>query len=135
MKSALINTRTLAIALAVSCTTAFSTPASAIDEKKTIPVELKFVGNLNNQPVFVLNFTNTEVNEYTVIVRDNSGYVLYKDKVKGSNMTQKFIINTADIGDGEIKFEITGKKTDKTVVYEVNTVSRFVEDVVVSKVK
>ena len=62
-------------------------------------------------------------------------FVLYKDKVKGSNMTQKFIINTEDLGDGEIKFEIIGKKTDKTAVYEVNTVARFVEDVVVSKVK
>jgi len=135
MKNALINTRIFAIALAVTCTTAFSTPALAIEEKKTIPVELKFVGNINNQPVFMLNFTNTEVNEYTVIVRDNYGIVLYKDKVKGSNMTQKFILNTEDLGDGEIKFEIIGKKTDKTAVYEVNTVSRLVSDVVVSKVK
>ena len=135
MKNALINTRIFAIALAVTCTTAFSTPALAIEEKKTIPVELKFVGNINNQPVFMLNFTNTEVNEYTVIVRDNYGIVLYKDKVKGSNMTQKFILNTNDLGEGEIKFEIIGKKTDKTAVYEVNTVSRLVSDVVVSKVK
>jgi len=135
MKSTLMNTRIFAIALAVSCTTAFSTPALAIDEKKTIPVELKFMGNINDQPVFQLNFTNTEVNEYTVIVRDNSGFVLYKDKVKGSNMTQKFILNTEDLGDGELRFEIIGKKTDKTAVYEVNTVARPVEDVVVNKVK
>ncbi len=135
MKSALMNTRIFAIALAVSCTTAFSTPALAIDEKKTIPVELKFLGNVNDQPVFQLNFTNTEVNEYTVIVRDNSGFVLYKDKVKGSNMTQKFTLNTKDLGEGEIQFEIIGKKTDKTAVYEVNTVARIVEDVVVSKLK
>jgi hypothetical protein len=134
MKSALINTRIFAIALAVTCTTAFSTPALAIEEKKTIPVELKFAGNIDNRPVFLLNFTNTEVNEYTIIVRDNSGVVLYKDKVKGSNMTQKFIINTEDLGDGELRFEIIGKKTDKTAVYEVNTVARFVQDVVVSKV-
>ena len=135
MKSALINTRIFAIALAVTCTTAFSTPALAIEEKKTIPVELKFAGNIDNRPVFLLNFTNTEVNEYTIIVRDSYGFVLYKDKVKGSNMTQKFIINTEDLGDGELQFEIIGKKTDKTAVYEVNTVARFVEDVVVSKVK
>ena len=135
MKSALINPRIFAIALAVTCTTAFSTPALAIEEKKTIPVELKFAGNIDNRPVFLLNFTNTEVNEYTVIIRDSYGVVLYKDKVKGSNMTQKFIINTEDLGDGDLKFEIIGKKTDKTAVYEVNTVARFVEDVVVSKVK
>ena len=135
MKRVFINTRILAVALAITSTTVFSTPAAAIDEKKTIPVELKFLGNINNQPVVLLNFTNTEVNEYTVIVRDSYGVVLYRDKVKGSNMTQKFILNTEDIGDVELHFEITGKKTDKTVVYEVNTVSRIIEDVVVNKVK
>ena len=135
MKRAFINTRIFAVALAITGTTAFSTPAMAIDEKKTIPVELKFLGNINNQPVILLNFTNTEVNEYTVVIRDSHGLVLYKDKVKGSNMTQKFILNTEDIGDGEVHFEITGKKTDKAVVYEVNTVRRLVEDVVVNKIK
>ena len=135
MKRAFINTRIFAIALAVTSTTAFSTPALAIEEKKTIPVELKFLGNVNNQPVVQLNFTNTEVSEYTVVVRDSHGVVLYKDKVKGRNMTQKFILNTEDLGDGEVHFEITGKKTDKTAVYEVNTVSRIVEDVVVNQVK
>ena len=131
----LINTRIFAIALAITSTTALSTPALAIEEKKAIPVELTFLGNINNQPVVQLNFTNTEVNEYTVVVRDSYGMVLYKDKVKGRNMTQKFILNTEDLGDGEVHFEITGKKTDKSAVYEVNTVSRLIEDVVVSKVK
>jgi len=135
MKRVLINTRIFAIALAITSTTALSTPALAIEEKKAIPVELTFLGNINNQPVVQLNFTNTEVNEYTVVVRDSYGMVLYKDKVKGRNMTQKFILNTEDLGDGEVHFEITGKKTDKSAVYEVNTVSRLIEDVVVSKVK
>ena len=135
MKRVLINTRIFAVALAITSTTAFSTPALAIEEKKTIPVELKFVGNVNNQAVIQLNFTNAEVNEYTVVIRDSYGLVLYKDKVKGSNMTQKFILNTEELGDGEVHFEITGKKTDKAVVYEVNTVRRLVEDVVVNKIK
>jgi hypothetical protein len=135
MKRVLINTRIFAIALAITSTTALSTPALAIEDKKAIPVELTFLGNINNQPVIQLNFTNTEVNEYTVVVRDSYGMVLYKDKVKGRNMTQKFILNTEDLGDGEVHFEITGTKNDKTARYEVNTVSRLVEDVVVNKVK
>jgi|KBSSwiStaDraftv2_1062776.scaffolds.fasta_scaffold20350_3 hypothetical protein len=135
MKRVLINTRIFAIALAITSTTAFSTPALAIEEKKAIPVELTFLGNVNSQPVIQLNFTNSEVNEYTVVIRDSYGMVLYKDKVKGRNMTQKFILNTEDLGGGEVHFEITGSKNDKTARYEVNTISRMVEDVVVSKVK
>ena len=135
MKRVLINTRIFAIALAITSTTAFSTPALAIEDKKAIPVELKFLGNINSQPVIQLNFTNSEVTEYTVVIRDSYGVVLYKDKLKGRNITQKFILNTEDLGDGEVHFEITGGKDDKTAHYEVNTVSRVVEDVVVNKVK
>jgi hypothetical protein len=135
MKKVLINTRILAIALAATFTTAFSSPAFAMDEKKAIPVELKFVGNIGDQPVFLLNFTNIEENEYTIVVRDEYGNVLYRDKVKGGNIAKKFILNTEELGDVVIQFEIIGKKTEKTVVYEVNKKSRLVEDLVINKMK
>ena len=65
MKKVSMNTRILAIALAATFTTAFSSPALANEEKKAIPVELKFVGNIGAQPAFTLNFTNIEESEYT----------------------------------------------------------------------
>ncbi len=135
MKKVLINTRILAIGLAATFTTAFSSPALAIDEKKAIPVELKFLGNIEKQPVFELTFKNAEENEYTVIVRDEFSNVLYRDKIKGGTVTKKFILNTEELGDTKIQFEIVGKKTEKTVVYEVNRESRLVEDLTVNKMK
>jgi hypothetical protein len=135
MKKVLINTRILAIALAATFTTAFSSPALAIEEKKAIPVELKFVGNIESQPVFLLSFNNAEGNDYTIVVRDQDGNVLYRDKVKGGNITKKFILNTEELGDVTLQFEITGKKTEKTVIYEVNKQSRLVEDLVINKMK
>ena len=88
MKKVLINTRILAIALAATFTTAFSSPALAIEEKKTIPVELKFVGNIGDQPVFLLNFTNSEENEYTIVVRDEIDRPQPKlDRDAGNGMT------------------------------------------------
>ena len=53
MKRVLINTRIFAIALAITSTTALSTPALAIEDKKIIPVELKFLGNVNNKMIFI----------------------------------------------------------------------------------
>jgi len=134
MKKLSINPRILAIALATIFSVAFLSPAFAIDDKKAIPVDLKFIGNIENQPVFELAFTNADESEYTVIVRDEYNTVLYRDNVKG-NATKKFMLNIEDLGNTGVQFEITGKKTDKTVIYEVNKKSRFIEDVVINKMK
>src|SRR5689334_7137386 len=133
MKKVFLNTRVLAVGLAATLTTAISSPAFATDEKKAIPVELKFLGNIENQPVFELRFSNAEVSEYVVSVRDGFDNVLYRGKIKAGTTTQKFILKTEEIGDGDIKFEIIGNKSEKTVVYEVNKKSRLVEDLVINR--
>ncbi len=134
MKNVLINTRIFAVALAATFAVAFTTPALAIDEKKAIPVELKYIGNIKSQPVFQLTFSNAEESQYTIVVRDENNNVLYRDNVKGSNITKKFLLNLEEVGDVNVRFEITGKKTEKTVVYEVNKKSQVVEDLVVNKI-
>lgn len=128
-----MNTRILAIALATIFTVTLSTTVLANDEKKAIPVELKFIGNIENQPVFQLTFSSPDENEFTIVVRDEFNTVLYRDYVKAGNITKKFLLNTEELGNTAIQFEITGKKTHKKVIYEVNKQSRFVEDVVVNK--
>jgi hypothetical protein len=135
MKNLMINTRVLAIAIVASFTVALATPALANDEKKPIPVELRFVGNLQEQPLFHMVFTNQEVTEYTITVRDSYNNVLYKDVVKGGNITKKFLLNTDELGGVALTFEVTSKSYEKPVVFEINRYSRFVEDVVVNKTK
>jgi hypothetical protein len=131
----MINTRLIALALVAMFTVAIAAPAMANDDKKVIPVELKFIGNVQNQPLFHMTFNSTEQNEYTIIVRDEFGTVLYKENVKGGTFTKKFLLNTEELGDAELKFEVSGKDYEKPVVFEINKQSRFVQDVVVSKVK
>ena len=133
MKNILINTRSFAIALATIFSIALVSPVMANEEKKPIPVELKFIGNIDNQPVFQLTFSNPGESEFTVVVRDEFNNVLYRDNLKGEKISKRFLLNIEELGDSPILFEITGKKTDKTVTYEVNKQSRFIQDVVVSK--
>lgn len=132
MKKTMI-TRIFTVALVGLFTVATSNTALANDEKKAIPVELKFVGHIENKPVFQLTFNNAVENDFTVVVRDEYNTVLYRDYVKAGNVSKKFLLNTDELGNTAIYFEIIGKKTDKTVVYEVNKQSRLVEDVVISK--
>ena len=135
MKTVMISTRILAIALIASFTMAFASPALANIEKKPIPVELKFIGNLKDQPRFQMTFTSTEENDFTITIRDEYGNVLYRDNVKGGSFTKNFVLNTEELGDAGLKFEISSKNFEKPVVFEINTYSRVVEDVVVNRVK
>ena len=130
-----ISTRLVAIALMAVLTTAFVSPAMANDEKNTIPVELKFVGNLKEQPLFHLVFNSTEESQFTITIRDAYGNVFYKETVKGSQFIKKFLLNIDDLDEGKVKFEISSKSYDKPVVFEVNNSTRYVETYSVNKIK
>ena len=134
MKNKVFNPRVFAIAAIFVFTIAFIVPAPAQSNgDKNASVELKFIGNIENQPVFILNFNNAEEDEFTVVVRDETDNILYRDILKGENLSRKFMINTEGQEVASIKFEVTGKKTAKTIVYEINKKSRVIEDVVVNR--
>ncbi|MET0634602.1 MAG: hypothetical protein ABWZ25_01160 [Chitinophagaceae bacterium] len=130
-----IFNKALAIALFAVFTVSFSTSAFAIDETNPSGVELKFIGNLKNQPIFQLIANHPEETEYSVSVMDENNVVLYKDNVKSGVTGKKFMLNTDELGDASIRFEITGKKNNKTIVYEINRNSHVVSDLVINKVK
>jgi hypothetical protein len=107
----------------------------ANDKDTVIPVELKFIGNLQNQPLFHMIFNGTQESVFTIIVRDQVGNVLHKETVKGTSISKKFLLNTDELGDADLKFEISSKSYDKPVVFEINKQSRFVQDVVITRMK
>ena len=130
-----ISTRLVAIALMAVFTTAFVSPALANDEKKPIPVELKFVGNVKEQPLFHLVFNGTEETQFTITIRDSYGNVFYREIVKGSQFMKKFLLNIDELEEGKLKFEISSKSYDKPVVFEINNSTRYVESYSVNKIK
>lgn len=121
----------------VAFTLAFSNVTLANDEgKKTHVTELKFIGNLENQPVFQLNLNNTdEDEEFTVIFRDEYGNVLYTDKFKGANITKRFMLKSEDFGDASLNVVVKAKKTNTTEVYTINRSHSYIEETVVNKIK
>ena len=130
-----ISTRLAAIALMAVLTTAFVSPAMANDEKNTIPVELKFVGNLKEQPLFHLVFNSAEESQFTITIRDAFGNVFYRETVKGSQFIKKFLLNIDDLDEGKVKFEISSKSYEKPVVFEINNSTKYVETYSVNKIK
>lgn len=120
----------------IALTVGFSTVTLANDEgKPNHTTELKFIGNMENQPVFQLNLINTEDDEISVTFRDESGNVLYSDKFKGASITKKFMLKSEDFGDAALHVIVKSKKHNTTEVYTINRSHTYVEETVVNKIK
>lgn len=135
MKKIFSNNRLIAVAFF----TVFSvtgTPGSARypSNEYAIPVELKLIGSINNQPLFQLTYAGImEQDEFTIGITDAEENLLYRENIKGENFTKKFLLNKEEVGEGTLRFEITSKKYSKTIVYQINRNTHQVEDLVISK--
>jgi hypothetical protein len=118
--------------------TVFSIGSASValaNDKNDLPVELKFIGTVKDQPLFQLSFAgNAEENDFTIIIRDEDGNSLYSENIKGENFYKKFLLNNEGTNDETLRFEIKSKRSNKIVVFEVNGQSRLVEEIGLSQV-
>jgi hypothetical protein len=136
MKKIIKNNRLIALAFFTVFSVAMSPTVMAGGTNPVVPAELKFAGLIQNQPLFQLNVAgNALQDEFTIIITDEDGSTLYKENIKGQNFTKKFLLNTDELGDNIVRFEVFCNKTKKSVMYEVNRNSRFVQDVAITEMK
>jgi hypothetical protein len=133
MKKATMN---FVLAL-ITLTLGFSTVTRANDEGKNKNItELKFIGNVENKPVFQLSLNNEGNDEIIVVFRDEAGNVLYSDKFEGANITKKFMLKTDDFGgDVQVSVVVKSKKNNSTEVYSINRSHSYVDETIVNKLK
>jgi hypothetical protein len=135
MKKIFNNNRFIAIALLTVFSVAVA-PTAMANEKPVVPVQLTYVGNVQNQPMFQLSFAgNNEQNDFTIIISDDFGNTLYRENIKAETFTKKFLLNADELGDETLRFTIFCKNNKSSVVYEVNRNTRQVQDIQVSEVK
>ncbi len=111
------------------------TATMANNVKNTTPVassiELKFIGNVENQPVFELNLANADADEFFIIIRDEYGSLLYSAKAKGTNITRKFMLNE-EMGDTNLYVEVKSKKNNKSETYKISKSYSYKEEPVIT---
>jgi hypothetical protein len=134
MKKIFSNNRLIVIAFFTVFSIGGTNMAMATETTDSLPVSLKYIGNIHNQPLYQLSFAgNPEENDFTIVVKDNEGNSLYRENIKGEKFYKKFLLNNEEIGDEKISFEIFSKKSGKSVTFEVTRQSRFVEEMVINK--
>ena len=105
----------------ITLTVGFSTVTLANDEGKTKhTTELKFIGNMENQPVFQLDLANADEDEFTVTFRDETGNVIYTDKFKGANITKKFMLKSDELGDIAVNVVVKSNKENTAELYYID---------------
>jgi hypothetical protein len=90
-------------------------------ESDPVPVELKFIRWVKDQPIFKFDFRgNMQNDEFTITVRDDLNSVLYNENIKGEFFTKSFLLNTDEVAEDTLYFEIRSKKSGQSKVYAVN---------------
>jgi hypothetical protein len=135
MKKIFRNSRLIVIAF-FTVFTASAAPPSSDSNTKNLPIELKFIGSINNQTIFQLNISGNELqNDYMIIIRDENGINIYRENIKAGNFSKKFLFNKDELGDDTLLFEVFSRNTNKSVVYKINRQYYTTDELVVSELK
>ncbi len=130
MKSKIRNYGTIALLVAFSFT---ATVSWANDGGTDTPaVSLKYLGLVQNQPMFQLDLNSVEETDFYVSIKDQNGRVIYNEKIKAKTFTRNFRLDTESLDDAILKVEVRdGNK--KPEVFTINRNTRYYEETSISK--
>ena len=98
------------------------------------PVEIKYLGVVDNNPVFELNLNNSQPDNFSITIRDESGAILFSEKLSGKALTRTYRIDTEDeIPQGGLRFEVRSAKNKKTETYVAGVTKNITTEVSVTK--
>ena len=98
-------------------TTAY--PAMANSNYNIPAAEMKMVGLQGNQPLFQLSLNNSNYEEVVIVVKDESGYVLYRETLKAANLTRTFQLNTEDLEGTNLRIEVLSRNTSNRSTFDI----------------
>lgn len=109
------------------------TDVQAADSTKTPPVEIRYIGNMNEKPVFQIEFDNESGEDVYLALRDGWGETIYGEWVKDKKYTRKIQIENFDVDELKITVVLRSKKGYQTQSFRISQNTRTVEDVAVAK--
>lgn len=137
MKKVMSKNKAIIIALAAFIGTSLTNPVLATEKKNDPPViEFKYLGSQDSNPVFELIMNNTKDDNFMITIRDESGTVLYSEKLSGKNLSRKYRIDTQEeITEGSLRFEVRSVNSRKTEIYSVGVSENTTREMAVDKIQ
>lgn len=136
MKTAIRYYAAFLIALSISLITLANdtTGKGGKKEPANDKVELRFIGNIQEHPVYQLNLNGSDQEEYVVSFRETDGTVVYSSIVKG-NFSQRFMLKSEDPADKTLRLDVRAKNSNESRVYIIRRTQNVVEGNEVVKVQ
>ncbi len=107
--------------------------ALAKGEKMDTPVaELKYLGVLQNQPVFQLNLNSAKEEVFAITIKDQSGEVLYAERLKTKTFVRTFRLDIDNLDDAVLRIEVRNGN-NKPEIFTINRNTRYYEETSISK--
>lgn len=122
----------LALVTIFTTTTTFAATANNGNEN---PAEVRFIGNVNELPVYRLSLNNKNASTYVVSIKDGEGNILYSEKVSGKDIVRNYQIDEIHTDNYSLIFEVNNVTEKKNSVYEINKTKKTFDAVEVYKVK
>lgn len=136
MKKVMDIKTAIIIAIVAVFSTAFANPVVALDRKSDPEVEIKYLGVQQRNPVFEINISKSETENFVITIRDVSGTVLFSEKLTGKNISRKYRIDTEEeIEKGGLRFEVKSVSTNKTEVYIAGVDENVRREMAVNKIQ
>lgn len=119
MKNLKINSRIFVVALVALFSVAFTSTAAATDKTANPAVSVKYIGAVNNAPIFQLSFTNENEEHYEIKITDKEN-IIYTETIKGKEVVRKFQFVNNGIEEELLYVEIKNISTNKIITYKIN---------------
>ena len=124
----------VALALVTIFTTS-TTFAATTNNGNENPEEVRYVGNVNELPIYRVSLNNKTAATYVVSIKDGEGNILYTEKVSGKKIVRNYQIDEIFSTDYSLTFEVSNLTEKTNSVYEINKTKKVFDEVAVSKVK
>lgn len=92
---------------------------------------IKHLSTNNESIVFEVNVDNEKGEKFSVIIKGDGGATLYRGVFSDKNFSKKFVLPKAD--DQKLVFQVKSASGVKSEAFEVNSSTRLVEEVIVTK--
>ncbi|ULQ50695.1 hypothetical protein [Flavihumibacter fluvii] len=130
---AMLSVAAVAAVMVLSTGTANANNEKTGVERSVIPVEVKYIGSQNEQPVLEVSLDNAAGEEFKVTLRDENGELLYSGSFTNKKIVKRFQFDNGSDNPMRILLTVSTKKLSQTETFEISKNRQVIEDVVIEK--
>jgi hypothetical protein len=102
-------------------------------KEKDVPVQMSYLGQKNQMPVFELQIDNNEDNNYVINIKDGSGRLLFSEKLSAKKISRRYLLEADELEMMGTTFEVINNTTSEVSNYKVNKYQRVEEKISVGR--